>query len=277
MPQEQSTLSQGLFACLSRKLISSLQQRYEKRLLLANDHIPLTWKNNLRFDARQLATLKSLNQWRDLVARNLDESVGYVLPSTLMLKIAEVLPREQQGILACCSPIPPLVRQYINEIHKLVLEARSKTLVQTGSSVRSERVKRAQASIDLSHDPLIDHHHAEAKAKGSEDDTETRKAKKHTSYDHKVFVPALVWDNESCVFKANPIERQGQVEPRPLKTDKAYTKMADMFVSNIARIFREQVKLKMINNNMDDLFADNVSPYQRVSCDDCCLLFTSIH
>jgi hypothetical protein len=48
----------------------------------------------------------------------------------MMLQIAEHLPREMQGILACCSPIPRLVRQNLHKLHTIVLEARNQPLVE---------------------------------------------------------------------------------------------------------------------------------------------------
>lgn len=37
--------------------------------------------------------------------------------------------REPQGIIACCNPVPPLVRQQVNELHLLVLQARETPLL----------------------------------------------------------------------------------------------------------------------------------------------------
>ena len=51
----------------------------------------------------------------------------------MLLQIAEILPRERQGIFACCNPIPPLVRQYLIEIHKIVMKAREIKLVEVGN------------------------------------------------------------------------------------------------------------------------------------------------
>jgi|OM-RGC.v1.037825034 hypothetical protein len=42
----------------------------------------------------------------------------------MMIAIAEILPREPNGILACCNPLPPLVKQQLNEIHRLVMDAK---------------------------------------------------------------------------------------------------------------------------------------------------------
>ncbi|VDM45524.1 unnamed protein product [Toxocara canis] len=77
---------------------------------------------------RQLFALRALWKWRDERGRAEDESLEYVLPSHMLLQIAEVLPREAQGILACCSPIPPLVKQELMSLHRIVRTARDRPL-----------------------------------------------------------------------------------------------------------------------------------------------------
>ena len=52
----------------------------------------------------------------------------YILPNHMLLQICGILPREKQGVLACCNPIPPLVRQYLNEIHAIIAKARESPL-----------------------------------------------------------------------------------------------------------------------------------------------------
>ena len=37
--------------------------------------------------------------------------------------------RELQGILACCNPVPPLVRQSLNDIHRIIKAAMEIPLV----------------------------------------------------------------------------------------------------------------------------------------------------
>ena len=44
--------------------------------------------------------------------------------SSKLFNIFKFISREQQGILACCNPIPPLVKQQLNEIHLIILKAR---------------------------------------------------------------------------------------------------------------------------------------------------------
>ncbi|XP_018316117.1 exosome component 10 [Mycetomoellerius zeteki] len=88
-------------------------------------------KSQKSFNNKQIYALMELHRWRDLTARQEDDSIGYVLPNHMLLNIAETLPREMQGILACCNPIPPLVRQNLLKIHKIVLKAREQPLVKS--------------------------------------------------------------------------------------------------------------------------------------------------
>lgn len=81
------------------------------------------------FDNRQLFALKAIFEWRDKIARQEDESYPYVLPNHMMFSIAAALPREMQGILACCNPIPPLVKQNLQLLHQFILKARDQPLI----------------------------------------------------------------------------------------------------------------------------------------------------
>lgn len=88
-------------------------------------------KSQKMFNNKQLFAFKELHRWRDLTAREEDDSINYALPNHMLLNIAETLPREMQGILACCNPIPPFVRKNLLSIHKIVLKAREQPLVKT--------------------------------------------------------------------------------------------------------------------------------------------------
>ncbi|KHJ89810.1 HRDC domain protein, partial [Oesophagostomum dentatum] len=83
-----------------------------------------------RLNSRQNAALQMLWYWRDQVAREEDESVQYVLPNHMMLNIAESLPRELQGIIHCCNPVPPLVKESLHELHKMIFKCRDLPLVE---------------------------------------------------------------------------------------------------------------------------------------------------
>lgn len=105
------------------------KRRYVKSRILPNSYMELYHKSKRVFDNRQLYAFRELYAWRDKIARQEDESCGYVLPNHMMLQIAENLPREMQGILACCNPIPPMVRQNLHVLHQYILKAREQPLV----------------------------------------------------------------------------------------------------------------------------------------------------
>ncbi|CAJ0606550.1 unnamed protein product [Cylicocyclus nassatus] len=83
-----------------------------------------------RLNNRQNAAMQVLWCWRDQVAREEDESVQYVLPNHMLLNIAETLPRELQGILHCCNPVPPLVKESVHELHKMIFKCRDLPLIE---------------------------------------------------------------------------------------------------------------------------------------------------
>ncbi|CAN7976950.1 unnamed protein product, partial [Ixodes persulcatus] len=105
-------------------------KRYEKPLYTEDSYLELYRKSKKAFNSKQLYALRHLYSWRDRISRLEDESTGYVLPNHMILQISEILPREQQGIIACCNPCPPLVRQNLNELHSIILKARDTPLNQ---------------------------------------------------------------------------------------------------------------------------------------------------
>ncbi|KAM3718846.1 Exosome component [Dirofilaria immitis] len=80
-------------------------------------------------NSRQHFALAALWKWRDERARADDENPQYILPCHMMLQIAEVLPREMQGILACCSPVPLHVKQELHVLHQIINTSRDQPLV----------------------------------------------------------------------------------------------------------------------------------------------------
>ena len=105
------------------------KRRFYKPSLHPDSHLDMVRKARATLNNKQLFCLKELFHWRDKLARTEDESVMYVLPNHMMMKIATELPREMQGIIACCNPVPPLVRQHLVTLHNIVLQARDKQLM----------------------------------------------------------------------------------------------------------------------------------------------------
>ncbi|XP_029159209.1 LOW QUALITY PROTEIN: exosome component 10 [Nylanderia fulva] len=105
------------------------KRTYVKSIWTEESCMNMYKKSQKSFNNKQMYALLELHKWRDITAREEDDSIGYVLPNHMLLNIAETLPREMQGILACCNPIPPLVRQNVLKLHKIVLKARDQPLV----------------------------------------------------------------------------------------------------------------------------------------------------
>ncbi|NXN49485.1 EXOSX protein, partial [Rynchops niger] len=119
-------------------------KKYIKPLFSDESYLELYRRQKKHLNTQQLAAFRLLFAWRDKMARQEDESTGYVLPNHMLLKIAEELPKEPQGIIACCNPIPPLVRQQINELHLLIQQAREMPLLKSEIAVAVK--KRAPLS-----------------------------------------------------------------------------------------------------------------------------------
>ncbi|TRY54084.1 hypothetical protein DNTS_034504 [Danionella cerebrum] len=108
-------------------------RKYFKPIFTEDSYMELYRKQKKSFNTQQLVAFRLLYAWRDKLARDEDESTGYILPNHMMMKVAEVLPKEPQGIMACCNPTPPLVRQQVNELHQLIKQARETPLLKSQS------------------------------------------------------------------------------------------------------------------------------------------------
>ena len=72
----------------------------------------------------QLTVFKRLHQWRDQIAREEDESTGYVLPNRSLINLAASLPISMQAVVQACHPVPPLVQVYAEDIAYIVHKTR---------------------------------------------------------------------------------------------------------------------------------------------------------
>ena len=45
----------------------------------------------------------------------------------MLFQLCEILPKEPGGILACCNPLPILIRQQLQEVHDIITAARNMT------------------------------------------------------------------------------------------------------------------------------------------------------
>lgn len=71
-----------------------------------------------------MKVLTALFEWRDDTARLEDESVRYVLPNHMLLRISELVPQDSLQLFSCCNPQPPpLVKSNASEIIRIILDA----------------------------------------------------------------------------------------------------------------------------------------------------------
>lgn len=129
----------GLLQSVWNKSKDISLKKYVKPIFTEESYLELQKKLKKSLNTQQLTAFRLLFAWRDKLARQEDESTGYVLPTHMMSKISEELPKEPQGIIACCNPVPPLVRQQINELHLLVQQAREMPLLK--AEIVAQRVK----------------------------------------------------------------------------------------------------------------------------------------
>ena len=106
------------------------KQRHEKQAFHPEQSfLEKMQKMNLNsLNSRQSYAFKEIFNWRNQMARQEDESEMFVLKDHELISICSNLPRELQGILALCNPVPPLVRQNLVILHEFILKAREQPL-----------------------------------------------------------------------------------------------------------------------------------------------------
>ncbi|CAL8095562.1 unnamed protein product [Orchesella dallaii] len=128
-------------------------KRYEKPG--ANPQLALR-KTRRSLNNRQLYAFTEIYKWRDGIAREKDESLGFVLPNHMLLTIAESLPKEMNGILACCDPVPQLIHANLGKIHKIVTTARELPLQQENAEKnkveKKQKLKNWVIAVNSIHD-----------------------------------------------------------------------------------------------------------------------------
>ncbi|KAK2897774.1 exosome component 10 [Channa argus] len=146
----------GLLQSVWNKSKDISLKKYVKPIFTEESYLEVQRKQKKSFNTQQLTAFRLLFAWRDKLARQEDESTGYVLPTHMMNKISEELPKEPQGIIACCNPVPPLVRQQVNELHLLVQQAREMPLLKAEIAAQKKKgltpVKKPEVTLFGPHD-----------------------------------------------------------------------------------------------------------------------------
>ncbi|CAL4111705.1 unnamed protein product, partial [Meganyctiphanes norvegica] len=127
-------------------------KRYEKPIVTPESHLDLYRRSRKFLNSRQMYALQQLYLWRDKIAREQDESVEYVLPKHMMLQMSEILPKEMQGALACCNPIPSLVKTELLTLHNIFRAAREQKLDVVETAISDQAATATTGQKATSHD-----------------------------------------------------------------------------------------------------------------------------
>ena len=156
------------------------------------------------------------------MARVDDESVHYMLPNHMMIKIFSKLPGEMQSILACCNPVSPLVKQNRGALHSIVLAARDKQLLTVDPALMSSPPQSEladftsnllQSFLDLSHIEDSGDLDTVVKNKSTYKLTSANNNLVNNELDPSVFNSKLPVTRVSLVHFASPFQRYTLLKP----------------------------------------------------------------
>jgi len=110
------TLSRSRDVCLKRYEPPSFDEGAYYEDLVKTDNLK-------ELSDPQLAVYAALFGWRDSTARDADESIGYVMPRGLMLRLSTTTPSTPRALLAECRGEAPLVAKHATHVVDLITRA----------------------------------------------------------------------------------------------------------------------------------------------------------
>jgi ribonuclease D len=131
--------------------------RYDKEPFYPSAYKRLiNWrKENSTTDDLRENVLKELFDWRDRIARELDESLHYVCPDAILVRVAFNCPVAISALQAIIKPMPPLVLSHASEIIDLIRSeaspqsAHNKVLI-SNSSANTEKSVQCEDNFNSS-------------------------------------------------------------------------------------------------------------------------------
>eukprot|EP01130_Rhizamoeba_saxonica_P013390 TRINITY_DN5717_c0_g1_i2.p1 TRINITY_DN5717_c0_g1~~TRINITY_DN5717_c0_g1_i2.p1 ORF type:complete len:761 (-),score=147.64 TRINITY_DN5717_c0_g1_i2:73-2355(-) len=95
-------------------------KKYTRKPFNKNAHMELYDNFNLNFNATQMKVFAKLYAWRDEIARRENESIRYIFPNHLLFHVSETLPTDEETLLHCCNPAPPMVNLNSKELIQMI-------------------------------------------------------------------------------------------------------------------------------------------------------------
>ena len=107
---------------------------YRKEIFTDLRYLDVIRNLRLELSPPQKRVFAALYDWRDRVAREEDESTGYVLSNRMLAKLSSVMPDSSKSLAQCLNPIPELVRRYTMDVLRTISQAASSEQESTARS-----------------------------------------------------------------------------------------------------------------------------------------------
>ncbi|BAF10931.1 protein RRP6-like 2 [Oryza sativa Japonica Group] len=121
--QKESTSDNDLLLEVQKRSNEICLQLYEKELLTDTSYLHIYGLQEHDLDAKQLAVVYALHQWRDYIAREVDESTGYVLPNKALIEIAKKMPTDTAELKRMVKSKYPFVDENLDQVVGIIWNA----------------------------------------------------------------------------------------------------------------------------------------------------------
>mmetsp|Transcript_33694 Transcript_33694/g.60496 ORF Transcript_33694/g.60496 Transcript_33694/m.60496 type:complete len:851 (+) Transcript_33694:51-2603(+) len=74
-------------------------------------------------ETKQFSALRALVEWRDQLARRMDESLNYVAPDASLWRVSLAMPSTPMHLRSSCNPLPPTLQLHAQEVVDLICRA----------------------------------------------------------------------------------------------------------------------------------------------------------
>ncbi|PWA92595.1 ribonuclease D, Exosome-associated factor Rrp6 [Artemisia annua] len=125
-------------------------QLYEKELTNKNSYLNIYGLHAADLNGQELAVVSKLFQWRDIVARDNDESTGYVLPNKNLIEIAKKMPSTIEELCGVLKNRHPLIDKHLWTVTNIIQKAKqnANAFEEVAATLKRERLEMEQAPRD---------------------------------------------------------------------------------------------------------------------------------
>ena len=127
---EASTPENNLMDYVCAESKKEALQRYERPVydeetgLGSNGWYNSLMRRNFKFDKEQFAVFRALHQWRDQLAKDLDEGVPFIMTAAQLFTISEAMPMSMPGLMGSIRPITKAVSDNARQLVEIIKKAK---------------------------------------------------------------------------------------------------------------------------------------------------------